>query len=130
MRISCQLYNALSLLCALLLCMVSYASDFHRDSVEPTVKEWNAVEEFSKRMGITHEEARVAMIMATTDLVEHNCQFDPGDLYREFHEKILKDPKMQKALKEYYSYIDSICVYSRENWCAEYRGGNRIFGIW
>ena len=46
MRFSCLLYNALSLLCALLLCMVSYASDFPRDSVEPTVKEWNAVEEF------------------------------------------------------------------------------------
>ena len=110
MRFSYLLYNALSLLCALLLCMVSYASDFPRDSVEPTVKEWNAVEEFSKRMGITHEEARVAMIMATTDLVEHIRGISTGNFTR----KYLKIQKCRRLLRNTTPIlIQSVCIQEK-----------------
>ncbi len=130
MSLQCIKRPILACIGLLLICGSFQSFCYQRDSAETAAKEQKAIDDFSKRMDISYEEARISMIMATTDLVEHNCRLDPGDLYKEFREKMLKDPKILRAHKEYYSYIDSICVYSRENWCADFGGGNKIFGIW
>ena len=85
------------------------------------------ITDYAKKYGVSFEEAKLTMTLATTDLAIQYCNFSPHTAYHETKKLVEDSPVLKNMVTEYYNLIYEINIYSRENWCAEYANGMSIF---
>ena len=77
--------------------------------------------------GCSPEELRISIILATQDFAAKSCSYKPNEPYDLYRSEMLENPKIRENYQKYSEYINSICIYSMENWCKDYARPNSIF---
>lgn len=85
------------------------------------------VESVMRKHGVEYQEAEAALILATHDLAIDYCSLEVTEEYRKKREELLLNGNISRLRDEMFRYMDSITVYSMENWCADYSRINTIF---